>query len=72
MWASTSHRRDQLANFSGTEEYGNGTPVAGTASYLGRTLAQVSGFGEFQVPMIPVSVLPGWIKGVNLDIAARW
>ena len=66
------YRRDQLASYNGLLSYGDGTPVDGYTTYKGRSLAQVSGFGELQAPVIPVRIFPAWLHHVDLDIAARY
>ena len=66
------YRRNHLAPSTAEETYGDGTLAGTPTHYSGRTLQRLSVFGEMQAPLLPSQWLPGWIRDVQADVAARY
>jgi len=66
------YRYARLENYVEVLDYGDGTEVAPPNTWVGRSLQRISFFGELQTPLLPAKWLPGWIKGVETDLAARY
>jgi iron complex outermembrane receptor protein len=66
------YRLARLGDYSNVLRYGDGT-LDGTPDLLkGRTIQRESVFGEMQGPLVPTRWLPGAIKAVEVDVAARY
>lgn len=61
-----------LASFNDNQFFGDGTISDSSGYWKGRTLQQLSAFGEGQALLLPKKWLPSWIKEVKLDAAARY
>jgi outer membrane receptor protein involved in Fe transport len=61
-----------LASYVDQLNYGDGSLVAAPDAWIGRSLTQVSVYGEIQAPLLPARWLPRWILGIQTDLAARY
>jgi iron complex outermembrane receptor protein len=66
------YRRNHLAPYTEEQRFGDGTLAADSFYLSGRTLQQLSLFGEMQAPLLPSRRLPGWIRDVQADMAVRY
>ncbi len=66
------YRYARLANYVDQLSYGDGSLVAPPVTWVGRALRRLSGFGELKAPLVPSRWLPGWIRSVETDLAARY
>jgi len=65
-------RRNRLAPHVDTTVFADGTPAGAAVAWSGRTLDRYSFFGELQAPLLPARWLPGWIRGIETDLGARY
>lgn len=66
------YRRNHLAPYTAEQTYGDGTLADTPVHYSGRTLQRLSVFGEMQAPLLPSRWLPGWVRDIQADVAARY
>jgi len=66
------YRLRDLAPYTQEPRFAEGTPGGDIIRWSGRTLEQISVFGEIQAPLIPASRLPRWVKRIETDLAARY
>jgi outer membrane receptor protein involved in Fe transport len=66
------YRYARLGDYLDLLTYGDGGDDGLPGLWKGRSLQRVSGFGELQAPLLPSRWLPGWIKAVDTDVAARY
>ncbi|MBI2496484.1 MAG: carboxypeptidase regulatory-like domain-containing protein [Opitutae bacterium] len=66
------YRRVHLADYREEALYADGTPAGDPAERTGRTLERYSFFGELQSPLLPVRLLPRWLRTLEADVAARF
>ncbi|MFZ5496129.1 MAG: TonB-dependent receptor domain-containing protein [Verrucomicrobiota bacterium] len=66
------YRLRDLAPYTEEPRFADGTPAAEIIRWTGRTLEQISVFGELQAPLLPAARLPRWLERVETDLAARY
>lgn len=66
------YRRQHLAGFTDTNEYGDGTAAGAPVRRAGRTLERYSFFTELQGPLVPAARLPRGIRALEGDFAVRY
>jgi iron complex outermembrane receptor protein len=66
------YRRNQLAGYTESQVYADGTLARPQAVWNGRVLQRYSFFGELQAPVLPARRLPAWLKGVDADVGVRY
>lgn len=66
------YRRNHLQSFTNEQRYGDGSLVADPTQWSARTLERISAFAELQAPLLPARWLPRPIRGIDLDLAARY
>jgi hypothetical protein len=65
-------RLTELAGYTDEQRFGDGTFAAMPVRWTGRTLQRLSVFGELQAPVVPARWLPGWMRELQADLAARY
>lgn len=68
----TDYRLRDLAPYTEAPRFADGTPAGEVIRWTGRTLEQISVFGEVQAPLLPAARLPRGLKRVETDLAARY
>ena len=66
------YRLNHLARYKGERRFGDGSLADTPTPTLPRTLERVSLFGELQAPLLPARWLPGFIRNLKTEIAARY
>lgn len=66
------YRLRDLAPYTQDPRFADGTPGGEIIRWSGRTLEQISVFGEIQAPLLPAARLPRGLKRVETDLAARY
>jgi hypothetical protein len=66
------YRYARLGTYDDVLRYGDGSLFAPPQYWVGRSLQRVSGFSELEAPLLPARWLPGWIHGIEADVAGRY
>ena len=66
------YRYARLGTYDDILRYGDGSLVQAPEYWVGRSLQRVSAFGELDAPLLPARWLPGWIHGIETDVAGRY
>jgi len=66
------YRYARLDSYVEDLRYGDNSQVSAPNLWKGRSLQRISAFGELEAPLLPARWLPAWIRGVSLDVAARY
>jgi outer membrane receptor protein involved in Fe transport len=66
------YRYRHLDGYTEEPRFADGTPAGDITRWSGRTLEQISVFGEVQAPLLSAARLPRWLKRFETDSSARY